>query len=233
MHNYPHRSLVLNTAPSTQIVSTALMKTYLQVDDDTENPDIRDAIISARLAIEAYLGRSLISTTWNLWLDAWPRDRSRENPPQGVFNLPIDAFDATLNYIELPRPPLGSVTHVKYYNTGDTVATFASSKYFVDTKSTPGRVVLNTDESWPTTLLRDANWIDVQFVAGYGTSETDVPESILLAVKQMTKKFYRDMTGLYEDQESTAYLAESDKAGKSGLPKGVEQLLMRYRIPRL
>ena len=225
-----HRSLVLRTAPATQIVSTEDMKTYLQVDDDTENPDIRDAIISSRQAIENYTGRSFLNTVWNLWLDEWPRDRSREDTPDGVHNLPITHFDKALRHIVIPRPPLVSVASITYYDTSDTSATFASSKYFVDTKSTPGRVCLNFDENWPTTLLRPCNGIDIQFTGGYGTSGSDVPEAVLLAVKQMTKFNYRIMTGAYEEGETVAF--ESDK-NKSGLTDFVEKLLMPYRIARV
>ena len=225
-----HRSLVLKTDAATQIVATSAMKTYLQVDDSTDDTEIAEAIVSSRLAVEHYLGRSLINTTWNLWLDEWPMDKRGGAPPEGVYNLPIDAFDNKLDHIVIPRPPLVSVTSVKYYDTADSVTTFASSKYLVDTKSTPGRVVLNHGESWPTTLLRPANGIDVEFVAGYGTATTDVPDAILLGVKQMVKFNYRVMTGAYEAGETAVF--ESDK-NKAGLTDFVEKLLAPYRISRL
>jgi uncharacterized phiE125 gp8 family phage protein len=224
-----HRSLVLNTAPATQIVSTADMKTYLQVDDATDDTEITEAIVASRQAIENYTGRSLINTVWNLWLDGWPRDKSAENPPEGVFNLPIDAFDKKLRFIKIPRAPLVSITSIKYYDTADAVATFSSGSYFVDTKSTPGRVCLNNGANWPTTLLRPCNGIDVKFTCGYGTATTDIPDAILLAVKQMVKFNYRVMTGGYEEGETLAF--ESDK-NKSGLTDFVEKLLMPYRIVR-
>ena len=224
-----HRSLVLKTAPATQIVSTADMKTYLQVDDATDDTEITEAIVASRQAIESYTGRSLINTVWNLWLDGWPRDKSAENPPEGVHNLPINSFDETLRYIVIPRPQLVSVASVKYYDTDDTVATFSSTKYFVDTKSEHGRVCLNDGENWPTVLLRPHNAIDIEFTGGYGTATTDIPDAVLLAMKQMVKFNYRVMTGGYEEGETLAF--ESDK-NKSGLTDFVEKLLMPYRISR-
>jgi uncharacterized phiE125 gp8 family phage protein len=224
-----HRSLVLKTAPATQIVSTADMKTYLQVDDAVDDTEITEAIVASREAIENYTGRSLINTVWNLWLDSWPRDKKAENPPSGVYDLPINAFDRQLSYIELPRAPLVSVASIKYYDTADSVATFSSGSYLVDTNSVPSRVCLNYNTQWPTTLLRPCNGIDIEFTSGYGTATTDVPDSILLAVKQMTKFNYRVMTGGYEEGETLAF--ESDK-NKSGLTDFVEKLLMPYRIVR-
>jgi uncharacterized phiE125 gp8 family phage protein len=42
----------------------------------------------------------------------------------------------------VPRPPLQSITSIKYYDTAEVEATFSSADYFVDTVSTPGRIVL-------------------------------------------------------------------------------------------
>ena len=177
-----HKSLAINTEPATQIVSTSDMKTYLQVDDAVEDTEITEAIIASRLAIENYLGRSLINTVWNLWLDQWPRDRKRENPPEGVFNLPVDYFDSQKNFISLPMAPLVSVASITYYDTDDSGTVFASSNYLVDVASEPGRIVLNSGKTWPSILLRPGNGIDIQFTSGYGAATTDVPEAVLLAV---------------------------------------------------
>jgi hypothetical protein len=226
-----HRSLVLKTAPATQIVSTALMKTYLQVDDATDDTEITEAIIASRLQVENYLGRSLINTVWNLWLDDWPRERSKENPPEGVFNLPINYFDQTQRFIELPKAPLVSVASITYYDTADASAVFASSNYLVDVASQPGRVMLNYNTFWPTGLLRPGKAIDIEFTAGYGAAVTDVPEAILLAVKQMVKFNYRMQTGGYETGEVPTGFTED--MGKSGLTSAVEKLLMPYRLSRL
>lgn len=225
-----HRALVENTAPATQIVSTSDMKSYLDVDNSADDTLIDEAIIASRIAVEKYLGRSLINTTWNLWLDEWPRDRSREDPPEGVYNLPIDHFDQTLNFIELPRPPLVSVTSIKYYDTSDTVATFAATNYLVDIVSDPGRVVLNSTAQWPTTLLRPGKAIDIEFVAGYGSATTDVPDLILLAVKQMVKYNYAVMTRLYEVNGVPFFDTDINK---NGLTESVEKLLMPYRVFRI
>ena len=225
-----HKSLKLKTAPATQVISTADMKTYLQVDDAVEDTEITEAIIASRLAVEAWLGRSLINTVWNYWLDGWPRDKKRENPPEGVYNLPIDHFDQQKTYIDLPMSPLVSVASITYYNTADTGAVFAATNYLVDIISDPGRVILNSSASWPSTLLRPGNGVDIEFTSGYGTATTDVPEAILLAVKQMTKFNYKVMVGAYEGGSETPAF-ESDKRD-SGLTEFVEKLLRPYRVVR-
>jgi hypothetical protein len=223
-----HRSLVLKTAPATQIVATSLMKTYLGVDDAADDVVIQEAIIASRQAIENYTGRSFINTVWNLWLDNWPRGKGGDYP-EGSFDLPINAFDDTKIFIDVPRPPLVSVASVTYYNTSNVSAVFSSASYFVDSKSTPGRIVLNSGSSWPSVLLRPANGIDIEFTAGYGTAVTDVPDAIILAHKQMTKFNYRVMTGAYEQGETPVFASDQNK---TGLTDFVEKLLMPYRIAR-
>ena len=78
-------------------------------------------------------------------------------------------------------------------------------------------------------MLRPHNAIDIEFTGGYGTATTDIPDAVLLAMKQMVKFNYRVMTGGYEEGETLAF--ESDK-NKSGLTDFVEKLLMPYRISR-
>jgi uncharacterized phiE125 gp8 family phage protein len=151
-------------------------------------------ITTARQHVENYLRRSLITQTWELWLDDWPgRD-----------------------HIEIPLPPLASVSSVKYYDTDDTEATFSSDYYFVDTKSEPGRVCLNYGESWATTVLRDYNGVCVTFTSGYG-SATDVPKPIKQAMLLLIGHLYEHREAATEKSLSTAPLA-------------VDALLYPYRI---
>lgn len=225
-----HRSLKLNTEPATQIVSTADMKTYLQVDDSDDDTEIVEAIVAARKAIENYTGRSFINTVWNLWLDSWPIDQTAiRKMPEGVHQLPINHFDGYARVIEILRPPLVSVASITYYDTADSGTVFSSSKYLVDVASEPGRIILNDGDFWPSTLLRPGKAIDIQFTAGYGTDVTDIPQDIILAHKQMVKFFYRVMTGGYEQGETPMFQSDQNK---SGLTDFVEKLLMPYRVTR-
>ena len=79
--------------------------------------------------------------------------------------------------ITLPYPPLLSVTHVKTYDDNDVATTWAASNYFVDTTSIPGRIVARDGVSLPV-ATRVANGFEIEFVAGYGDDEADVPETV-------------------------------------------------------
>jgi uncharacterized phiE125 gp8 family phage protein len=107
---------------------------------------------------------------------------------------------------------LVSVTHVKSYDDSDTATTFDSAKYFVDTANTPPRIVLRDGQSWPTGL-RAANGLEIQYVAGYGSNDTDVPEPLRLAIMQI-------ITANYENR--------GDEAVK--MPSIVNSLVSPYKV---
>ncbi|MGB9845891.1 MAG: head-tail connector protein [Desulfotomaculales bacterium] len=137
--------LVLITPPATEPVSLAEAKQHLRVDITDDDNLITALITAAREYCEGFQNRAYITQTWQLWLDAWPEGSE----------------------IRIPRPPLQSVSDIKYYGTDDTEYIFDAANYFVDAKSEPGRVVLKYGKSWPTIMLRPTNGICVTFIAGY------------------------------------------------------------------
>jgi uncharacterized phiE125 gp8 family phage protein len=167
-------SLVLVTAPQVEPVTLDEVKTHLRIDGTDEDVFLTALVKAAREYCESPgLNRALIAQTWDLWLDKWP-DK---------------------DYIVLPRPPLLAVNSVKYYDTDDAEYTFDSVNYFVDTKSEPSRIALAYNKTWPTTTLRPANGIVVNFDAGYGTADK-VPQTIKQAMLLL-------IGGWYENREST------------------------------
>lgn len=168
---------VIVTAPDTDPYELQDLMSHLRLDADDEGNKVERLGKAARSFIElTILNRALITQTWDLWRDTWP----------GSYE------------IKLPLPPLQSVGSVKYYDIDDVEDTFAASKYFVDTKSAPGRLVLNDGESWATTTLRPANGLAIQFVAGYGSSADDVPDTIKEAIFMLAAHWYENREGMGE-----------------------------------
>lgn len=159
--------------------------------------DLLNALITtARQHVENTLRRSLITQTWELWLDAFP----------------------SADYIEVPLPPLISVTSITYYDVDDTVATMDADEYFVDVKSEPGRIGLNDGETWPSTTLRPRNGVCVTFVSGYGAAAA-VPKAIKQAMLLL-------LAHLYENREAVT----TSGGAPNELPFAVNALLAPYRI---
>lgn len=158
-------ALKLITAPATEPITLSEAKSHLRIDTTTDDTLITTLITAAREYCEGFQNRAFVSQTYELWLDAWPE------------------------YIQIPRPPLQSITSIKYYGTDNIEYTMASDDYFVDTKSEPGRVVLAYSKSWPSTTLRLVNGIVVTFVAGYGTAG-NVPLKIKQAILLLVAHWY-------------------------------------------
>lgn len=157
--------LRVGTAPAEEPVGTAEMKLHLRVNHTNEDAEIAKKIVSARKVVEDWIGRSLVNTTWDLYLDRFPPGTDE---------------------ILIPRPPLVSVSHVKYYDEAGTEQTFAGTNYFTDTFREPGLVRLVDGAAWPATHNRRPSAVNVRFVGGYGTAGTLVDERARDAIKQIT-----------------------------------------------
>ena len=163
----------LVTAPTEEPVDLDEVKAQLRIDGTTEDAHLDRLRIAARTYREqVYCNRAFVTQTWDCYLQEWPGK----------------------NYIEIPLPPLVSVTSIKYTDYLGTEATFASTEYIVDTVSEPGRVVLKWDKSWPSVSLQVVNAIVIRFVAGYGAA-SEVPETI-------KQGLLLDIGSLYENREN-------------------------------
>jgi hypothetical protein len=212
-------ALEMDSGPSVEPISTADMKLHLRIESAvTADDNLIDAMIQAvREKVEHYLNRKLITQTWALWLDGIPRYARNEPIWEGVVEAHINILDKGANYIEIPIGPVQSVSSVKYYTTDNSENDFSSANYYVDTALQTPRVVLNYGQTWPTGLRHQKN-IEVTFIAGYGDAGSDVPESIILAMKQW-------VAYLYEHR--------GDEETSDVVPIAIRMLLDPYRIVRL
>jgi uncharacterized phiE125 gp8 family phage protein len=63
--------------------------------------------------------------------------------------------------------------------------------FFLDMASFPGRMILNTGETWPT-ALRDRNAIEIEYEAGFGADASAVPATIKRAIAQTAGYLYEN-----------------------------------------
>jgi hypothetical protein len=82
--------------------------------------------------------------------------------------------------IELPRPPLISITSVSTLSEADVATTYSSSNYYIITEAIPGKLLLKIGVTAPTNTARDYGGFQIIYKAGYGTSATDVMKIELL-----------------------------------------------------
>ncbi len=162
-------ALVLITPPTNEPLELDEVKQQLRVDLSDDDALIAAYLQAAREQVEMYVRRTLLTTIYDLVLDAWPVTRA----------------------ISLPRPPLQSVTSISYITEAGATLAVASANYMVDTASAPGRVVLKSGASWPSETLQVAAGIRVRFVAGW-TDASEVPARYTQAIKLLVGDWYEN-----------------------------------------
>ncbi len=171
--------LSLVSAPAAEPVLLAEGKLFLKVDVTDDDTLITDLLAAARKKAEEFLGQSLITQTWDYFLDDFPRSSFYEDCA-----------------IRLPRFPVQSVTTVKYTDYLGTPTTVSSGDYQLDVSSAEdasprkARLVPQVGRMWPSATLRSLNGVEVRFVAGYGAAGSNVPEHIRLGLKQLVAYWY-------------------------------------------
>jgi uncharacterized phiE125 gp8 family phage protein len=185
--------LQLITAPAVEPVTLPEAKAHLRVLHSAEDTLIEGLVKAARIHIEATTGRALVTQTWDFWLPAFP--------VSGV--------------VELPKPPLQTVTWVKYRDLDGVEQTLDAADYLVVAPGLIGTVELAPDADWPATQTRQQA-IAVRFVAGYGAAADSVPADLRAALLLMAEHLYYNRG---------AVTAENLKA----TPMGVDALLGPHR----
>lgn len=105
-----------------------------------------------------------------------------------AWRLTLDGFGGSC--IELPYPPLRSVSSVQYLDADGATQTLDADTYVVVTTETPGRIELADGESWPATAVHPAA-VTINFQAGYG-APGDVPELVKVGIKLLAAHWYEN-----------------------------------------
>lgn len=173
--------LTLTSESTVEPVSVAELRTFLKMestDSTAEDVLLGNYITVARQLAENITKRSLVTASRSVVIDNFPNSTA---------------------VIELPRPPLSTVstnvtiTYVKDTTIGDTT-TVASTIFTIDPDSEPGRIYPTYGNEWPDDSVRaQRNAVRINFVTGY-TTTSPAPE----AIKQWIKI---RAAGMYEFRE--------------------------------
>jgi len=207
------------TAETTDVVTTAEVKTNLRIasSDTTHDTLIGSCRLASIEVAKEYLQKSLINRTLKLSLDNIPFSDSVLPNQEGITTGPF--LEYRQRSVNLPYSPLVSVSSVKTFDDSDTETTMASSRYYVDTASDYGRVVLRTGETWDD-MLRVANAIEITYVAGYGSSASSVPAPIKQGIIVLASHYFENPDMVIKGE------------GNSVIPTLVNSLWKPYRNSR-
>lgn len=146
----------LITPPSAEPLTLAEVKAHLRLDGAEEDVLLLSLIRTARQFLERETGLCLITQSWRLYLDRWPRD--------GV--------------IRLLRSPVQVIQSVRVYGLGGAPVQVSLEDHLLDGAGRPARLWL---KHTPVTG-RTVNGIEIDFSAGYGEAGTDVPDTLKRAM---------------------------------------------------
>lgn len=119
-----------------------------------------------------------------------------------------DRFPRGSRPLELPYPPLKSITSLTFYNDGGSTQTLTENTDFIKSapQDTPGRLTPIAD-SWPDTHFYDSgerrpNAVVIRFVAGYDDAAS-VPQTIKQAIRVLLGHNYENREAVVTGTIST------------------------------
>jgi len=156
----------ITTQPTTEPITLADLRLQLGIMDDESTE--RDAVLlanikAARIWIEWFTCRALITQSWGYYADAFPR-LIRDRPLTDFIDLKLD---------------LQSVASINYINEDGLLIPLDPTSYQVDLISS--RVLPAYGMSWPNTRV-SPNAVQISYVSGYANAAA-VPEDIKKALK--------------------------------------------------
>ncbi len=132
------------TAPTEEPITLEEARLAAHITTTSDDNHINLVISAATRQYEHETRRQMTTATYDYFLDSFPTDA-----------------------IEIPLPPLASVTTVKYFDADGVEQTLAATVYDTDTSTEPGTIFLKPDQEWPEIQeLKLRKAVAVRFIAG-------------------------------------------------------------------
>lgn len=184
----------LITDVTTEPLTLDEVEAHLRIEADTQDTYLTPLITLAREYAENYTRRSLATKTLELILDVFPK----------------------VDYIELPKSPVQSVTSIKYKDYEGSETTWDSGNYIVSNDYLPAKIVLGYNKTYPIYTEYPTDSIRIRYVAGHNDSNP-IPKSIKQAMLML-------IGHLYENRELTSV------ADLNEIPFSINALLYPFKI---
>lgn len=196
-------SLSLFLAPAAEPLTLQDARRQCLIADSVtdQDPYLEDLIPVVRERAEQATDRALLPQTWDWVLDGFPVE----------------------DYLEIPKPPLRTVTWVKYQDMAGAWQTWDPANYLVEAPAGPrglrGRLSLPFAGTWPV-VLPQAGCVSIRFEAGYADA-AHVPALLKQAMRL-------DLGTFYLNRESVLTNAREQAIE---LPHGSREIYATFRAP--
>jgi uncharacterized phiE125 gp8 family phage protein len=166
-------NLLQLAAPTAWAVTLPEVQAHVRSTESAEAAYLASLIKNAQSALENRFGIALSEQSWKLTLDEWPT--------------------ANAGRIYLPRPPLISITEVKYVGgAGTEVELAVGTGYQVDADSWPARLYPPADGSWPSVKAGVPSPVRIKYKAGFKDSVTILPLAVSQAMLLLIGFWYEN-----------------------------------------
>lgn len=181
--------------PAAEPITLAEVKAHLRLETTDEDLLLSGLIRAARLHLENQTGLCLISRLLRLYLDDWP----------------------DTHVIQIARGPVQTIEIVTVYDAVGAPVEIDTSGYVLDGTARPARLVLPGRRA----TERALNGIEIDFIAGFGESGADVPDTLKRALLLHVAAMF----------ELRGVLALDEQPG--AMPQGYERLIAPHCQRRL
>jgi len=200
---YTYERLVISAGRTTSSSTTTELKSWLRIDTSDEDTEIAYMGMACQNILEDLTNTTLIQQTMTAFFDGFPS----EGTP-----------------IVLPRPPLISVTSIKYVDANGTQQTWSNTLYEVSTLGKmPAEILPIESENYPTTGSTPTasvfNKVEIEYEAGYATS-ADIPDGFVVGHRMFVGHFYNN-------REATTTDNVKD------LPLGLQMIVAANTVPEV
>jgi hypothetical protein len=185
-------NLRLITPPRGEPVGVEEAKRYLRVETFDDQEIIENLITTARLAVESYTGRTLMTQTWRLILP-------QTNP--ALSTCLVDPFNRTKITVKFPGNPfIGLQGHPKLVSQHSSreIKNYHVAKGFFQALLGINGLSLNETQS-----------LQVDFMCGYGDSPEEVPLTFRQAILMLVAELYDNRNGQSSHSAQPAFINDA------------------------
>ena len=204
---------ILVTGATVLTVSLDNVKNYLKIPTSFTQEDalLTSIINSSTTFFERITGRDLITKTYKTYLDNFPVSN---NTYKLVGCTPI-SLSYKDNGIIIKKSKLQTILSIQYYSNG-VLTTWGETNYYFSDNSDYSGIYIVKDKLFPEIDERKQSVV-IEFTAGYGVADIDIPNDIIMALLQMIAYLY-DNRGDCEGSNGIPTMAELSQ----GLIKSVQ-----------
>lgn len=194
-------SLSVITGPTAEPVTLADLKTFLRIDNTSEDQALVADIAAARDWIEARTGMRMMTQTWRWTVDIHWRHHGIADSTDYETRVPERYGDRVIRYgmwiqhqpyLRFPLWPAQSVSQITYRNNGQDVV----YPDLADVRILPNGKIIFGPSAPPPLPDEQEGAITVDAVVGYGSSQLNVPDRFKKAIKMLVGHWYENR-GVY------------------------------------